>query len=129
MFYNSSRGKEWHGKNLPKKLEYNSRWNKTNPEKRILYRSRTSAKKRGHIHTLTEKDIVIPKYCTVLGIKLVQGGKTSFDSPSIDRIDNDKGYVPGNVMIISQRANTIKNNATIEELEKIIEYMKRYKKG
>jgi hypothetical protein len=41
-------------------------------------------------------------------------------SPSLDRIDNTKGYVKGNVRIISFKANAIKNSATIEELEFIL---------
>jgi len=45
-------------------------------------------------------------------------------APSIDRVDNSKGYVPGNVRIISWRANRLKNDATVEEMELIIKYMK-----
>jgi hypothetical protein len=46
------------------------------------------------------------------------------NSPSLDRINNNLGYVPGNVIVVSDRANRIKNNATIEELEKIVNYYK-----
>lgn len=47
------------------------------------------------------------------------------DRPSLDRINPDRGYVPGNVQVISFRANTLKNNATREELAKVLAYMKR----
>lgn len=40
-------------------------------------------------------------------------------SMSIDRINPLKGYVPGNVWLISAKANRIKNNATFEEFEMI----------
>ena len=57
--------------------------------------------------------------CPILNTPLVYsigvGGLTE-KSPSIDRIDSSKGYIDGNVQIISHRANTLKSNATKEEL-------------
>lgn len=44
------------------------------------------------------------------------------NAASLDRIDNSKGYVRGNVMVISLRANAIKNNATAEELTAVAAY-------
>lgn len=64
-------------------------------------------------------DLIIPDYCPLLGIKLeYTSGKTNNpNTPSLDKIDPTKGYVKGNVRIISYKANTMKNNATREELE------------
>lgn len=45
------------------------------------------------------------------------------NSPSIDRLDNTKGYVKGNINIISWRANRIKSDATLDELEKIYRWV------
>jgi hypothetical protein len=45
--------------------------------------------------------------------------------PSFDRWDNAKGYVPGNVFVISWRANRIKWDCSVAELEAVVAYMKR----
>jgi hypothetical protein len=59
----------------------------------------------------------------------VSDGKFSHSSYSLDRIDSDKGYVKGNVQVISYRANMLKSNASIEELEKVLNWMKGEKVG
>jgi hypothetical protein len=70
-------------------------------------------------------DIAVPTHCPILGIELMVGKGRSVDSsPSLDRIVPELGYVKGNVHVISQKANTIKNNATPEELMKVAEYFK-----
>lgn len=46
--------------------------------------------------------------------------KATSNSYSIDRIDSSKGYVKGNVWVISKRANTLKGDATLEELELLV---------
>ena len=59
-------------------------------------------------------DVVIPLTCPYLGIALDGSDKTHL--PSLDRIDNSKGYVKGNVQVISFKANAMKNSASIKEL-------------
>ena len=93
-------------------------------KKKLLNHARERARKLGLPFTLTEKDIEVPTHCPILRIKLVNG--TSRDkaaSPSIDRIIPRLGYVPGNVCVISHRANMIKNNATISEMAAVLNYM------
>lgn len=46
------------------------------------------------------------------------------DSYSIDRLIPELGYVKGNVVVISYKANTIKNNATVDDLEKVLAWLK-----
>ncbi len=43
------------------------------------------------------------------------------ESPSLDRIDSTKGYTKGNIWVISNRANTLKNDATLSELKLLVE--------
>lgn len=95
------------------------RWIENNPEAHILNRTRASAKNRGLEFNLTLDDIVIPEVCPYLGIPLTQrldGNGRSWSSASVDRMDPTKGYVKGNIEIISTKANTMKNNASPEEL-------------
>ncbi len=49
-------------------------------------------------------------------------GKCQFNSPTLDRIDPVKGYVPGNIVVVSLRANTIKNDATMDELAAVLAF-------
>lgn len=87
--------------------------------KELIYWARKRAKKQDIECTITVGDFIPITHCPLLGIKLnfsATGRGFHDDSPSIDRIDPSKGYVPGNVWIISSRANRIKSNATLDEL-------------
>jgi len=92
----------------------------------ILNRVKARAINKKLEFNLSAFDITIPEYCPILGVKLeyVKGRGGSANSPSIDRIDNSKGYIKGNIQIISKRANIIKNDATIEEIEKVYLFLK-----
>ena len=96
-----------------------------NPAKSMLERSRKGAKKRGIEFSIVEADISpLPEHCPVLGIKLnylAERGDPA--AASIDRIDNALGYIQNNVMVVSYRANTLKSNATVEEMERVLSYM------
>lgn len=77
--------------------------------------------------SLTADDITIPQLCPVLGLPLLVGQSQASDhSPSLDRVVPLLGYVPGNVLVISNRANRIKNNATIQELRLVAEFFERH---
>lgn len=91
---------------------------KHDPVAMMLESSKVSAKIRSLPHTIKRADLKLPTHCPVLGIKLGSCGKDD-NSPTIDRVNNDLGYVPGNVRVISWRANRLKSNGTLEEFEKI----------
>ncbi len=85
-------------------------------------KSRAAAKKV--TFKLTAADIQVPEKCPILGIRLkVNAGVVSPGSPSLDRLDPARGYVPGNVEVISHRANRIKGDASLAELKKLVEWM------
>ena len=93
------------------------------PEVYMLIRVRCRAKAKGLAFALTAEDIQIPKRCPVLGIPLSVGnGRATDNSPELDRINNRKGYVKGNVIVVSRRANRIKNDATVKELQQIASF-------
>lgn len=96
-----------------------------NPRYQMLYSARYRAKKAGLEFNLSSADIVIPVICPVLGLTLDFAAKKrpSDSSPSLDRIKPARGYVKGNVRVISWRANWLKNNATPREMLKIYRYM------
>lgn len=98
--------------------EYRKEWYKTYPvEQRLLNSARFRAKRDGLVFEITKEDIIIPKFCPYLGIPIIVGvGKATSSSPSIDKIIPDKGYVKGNIEVISKMANTMKYNASPEQL-------------
>lgn len=95
-----------------------------NPKLLIWRRRRKKAHTLGIEFTITVDDFEIPEYCPILGIKLeMHKGKPKSNSPSLDRINNDLGYIPGNVRIISKEANRMKSNITVGVLKRILDYI------
>ena len=79
------------------------------------------AEKKGIAFDITMDDLVWPEVCPVFKTLLnYNATKPDPSSPSIDRIDPAKGYIKGNVWIISKRANLIKNDATVPELKSLV---------
>lgn len=91
----------------------------------LVMRRRQAARRRGIEFTVTAADLIWPEHCPALGVKLdyTTRGKVYPNMPSLDRIDLSKGYVPGNVAVISVRANTIKSNASLDELRSVANYV------
>jgi hypothetical protein len=107
--------------------------NRTKPTNERLWDSaRKRARTKGIEFTLKPEDIVVPEVCPILGIRLLKesqtrGGKP--DSPSIDRINNSKGYTKDNIWVISLKANRCKLDLTLEQLERMVIVLKEVTKG
>lgn len=95
-------------------------------QKRMLDSARYRAKKTKVAFDITAADIAIPTHCPILGMELVISNLTSQpNSPSLDRIIPSNGYVKNNIIVISQKANQIKNSANVNELRLVYEFYKK----
>jgi hypothetical protein len=97
-----------------------------------LNQMKRRAVEKGIEFTLTKADLIIPDVCPVLGLPLERGGggpgRKLDNSPSFDRVDNTKGYTIDNVRVISWRANRLKADATLQEVQAIARYMETHNK-
>ncbi|MBS7457703.1 hypothetical protein [Coralloluteibacterium stylophorae] len=98
---------------------------RADPRREMLTNAKRRAARKGLPFALTLEDIRIPANCPVLGIPLEVCGKAFSDrSPSLDRLVPSLGYVPGNVEVISNRANLLKRDGSLEEVRAVLRYMK-----
>ena len=113
------KSQEWYAKNLIGSFEKKIRG--------LLYIAKKRAKKKNIEFSIGAEDLEKVTHCPLLGIEFSFSNTRAsrHDSPSIDRIDPSKGYIPGNVWVISQKANTIKSNATLNELKLIYTNLKK----
>lgn len=96
---------------------------------KMLRDARYRAKRDDIPFNLTEDDIDVPTLCPVLGIPLKPGqGRPSDTSPTLDRVVPGLGYVPGNVVVVSYRANRFKSDATLDELESLARFYRHFLK-
>lgn len=107
--------REDYRKNPEKYKKIQDRYRKESPAKYLFVLAKRRAKKKKLDFDLCLEDIVLPEKCPYLNIEL--GMDLELDARySVDRIDNSKGYIKGNVEVISYRANRLKNNANSAEL-------------
>ena len=92
----------------------------------MLRRAKARAAKEGFDFNLEAADISpLPAICPVLGYQLrISVTAQDTHAYSLDRIDNTKGYVRGNVAVMSYKANRLKNDGTAEEHEAIAAWMR-----
>jgi hypothetical protein len=114
----------------PCRAEWTKKYDRAEPHKKIFLRKKHKAKERGIEFSLKLEDVVFPTHCPALGVELsyVQRGGNPGSRPntaSFDRIDPSKGYIPGNVIIVSELANRIKTNATVEQIERVAAFYRQ----
>ena len=132
--------KEWRQKNAvkvkkyltdkyPDHAQHSAKYREAHPERVLWSMAKRRAKDKEFEFTIESTEIKIPTICPILNIPIIKvytkgrkSGPTP-NSPSIDRIDNNKGYVKGNVQVISHLANTMKASATDEQLIKFANWI------
>lgn len=99
-----------------KNPNYDKEYMRAYPRERLLYFAKNRCKLSGLCFDITVEDVIIPRYCPYLGCELTLDGGRKQTSASLDRIDNTKGYIKGNIQVISDLANRMKSNTTLEQL-------------
>lgn len=91
----------------------------------ILRHSKKRAEERGIEHSITREHLqeILTEVCPVFGSKFSSEGRITDESMTLDRIDNSVGYVPGNVMFLSYKANRMKSNASKDDLIAFARYV------
>lgn len=132
--YRRQKGREYHAENRERLVKYSRDYYEKHKDRlnvmtkeRMLYKNARSRSRIKNVpFNIEESDIVIPKTCPVFPwIELCATNTSSEDnSPSVDRVIPELGYVKGNIQIISRRANTIKSMGSAEEHERIAEWLR-----
>lgn len=122
------RSRKTYYKNPNKSKENSARWKKLNPIKAALSVAKARAKKLGLPFNLQEKDYTVKSVCPVFKTEIEFGiPRDLYRSASFDRVLPELGYTKENVRVISLKANTLKCDATLEQLEMLVKYIKENK--
>lgn len=117
--------KKYRDKNRLNIRKTNSRYKKRTRLLSMFFNAKQRARKRGLPFDIEYEDLVVPEFCPILGIRIEHhDNKLRGNSPSIDRIIPELGYVKGNIRIISHRANGCKSNLSVDILERLLAYIK-----
>lgn len=120
------RSRDYYNKNKAEISAATRKDRKANPALYLWRECKCDAKAAGVRFNLRAEDVIVPKRCPVFGVLLkVNSGRVGTNSPTVDRLVPARGYVKGNVAVISHRANTIKNDASLKELLAVVAYVKR----
>ncbi len=108
--------RDYYHKNKEHIIALRKEYRKNNPEYLMYARAKNRAKELGLEFNIEISDIIIPDVCPVFKQPFTFNVKQNKFSPSLDRVDSSKGYIKGNVQVISHLANTMKSNASKDEL-------------
>lgn len=85
--------------------------------------TKNRAKNRDLEFNLTLEDFIdIPTHCPILGWDIAIRHPNKMQNVSVDRIDNSKGYIKGNICFISLRANILKSNMSLKTMKNLYEF-------
>lgn len=95
----------------------NKSWQNLDPRKKMLQQAKNRCNRKNLEFNLEINDIILPSLCPLLEIPFVIGTRANYEHTySLDRIDSAKGYIKGNVWVITKLANSMKNSATKKQL-------------
>ena len=122
LFYNTPEQKE-----LPMDRKTRYETVEKNPQGKdyrlhMLRMAKKRARRRNIFFDLNLEDIKIGTHCPILCLKFEVGMDNWQNSPSLDRIDNNRGYESDNVIVVCMMANTIKNQATPDQIRKVADF-------
>lgn len=104
----------------------NSSYKKKNRLRSIYHAAKKRSKEQGVAFDIKYEDIIVPLYCPILNIELFHGvGGACDNSPSIDKIVPELGYIKNNIRVISYKANRYKSDMTREQIQKLLDYIDR----
>lgn len=86
----------------------------------LLNLARYRAKKYGTKFDIDPADIHVPAKCPVMGVRFFSGNASTH--PSLDRLRPERGYVRGNVIVVSLLANTVRATATPDQIMRVALY-------
>ena len=113
-------------KNKSNRKEYLRAWKDKNREKNLYQQANYRSRTKNIPFDIEISDIIIPEICPILGLPLKKSIDGNRDlSPSLDRIDNTKGYIKGNIQVISSKANTMKHNADKTDLINFAKWVRK----
>lgn len=122
-----SDARQWAIANPERRRQTETNWYRKTPAYQLWRHAKARAKAQGVAFELKPEDVIIPSVCPILNIPLVVGTSKRHlpNSPTIDRTIPSLGYIKENITVMSHRANRLKSDATLEELEAIIAFVKR----
>lgn len=120
-------GRRYRDKYPEESLARNIQYKRDHFEVTLIAQARCRARKRGQPFSITVEDVHVPDVCPVLGVRLQRkgrDGRSAPDFPTLDCLIPVRGYVPGNVFVISSRANRLKSNASWQDLQKVADWIR-----
>ena len=126
----AAKQKEYRQQHAGNYAEWQRQWRSDNPRDNLVILARARAKKGGYPCTITVADLEWPTHCPIFGIELDYNATPTGQRkhakrdafPTLDKRDPFLGYTPGNVFVISYKANRLKQDATIGQLRALLRY-------